>query len=202
MFIKQIKNNPFRKEHALRKKQQPIHHRNFEIDYVLDKINDLSWLINKSNLAVLDIGATESLLLYELEARNYTPIGLDVRNYHTELPKNSLFYRGDITNSNIVKEFKNLIVYFIVALSSIEHIGLGVYGDTIKPNGDRLSIENIHKILHDDGYFIITVPMKYWQTDSGRGYTPKEFLKLIEGLFTVFHSDLKGGQICATLVKV
>jgi SAM-dependent methyltransferase len=182
------------------------HHRNFEVEFVLKYLADLSWVDfgkkGNSGIAVLDIGSTESLLLYEIEKRGYVPMGLDIRPYHTILPETAYFFQGDITNYGIVDELKNTCITFIVALSSIEHIGLPVYGSRVIPNGDRLAVQNIHKILDDNGYFIITVPMKYWQTDSGRGYTPKEFRKLIHGLFNIFELTTGGGQICAALVKL
>lgn len=196
----------FNLENWKRKFFHPLHHRNFEIDYVLDKLTDLSWLINITPLNVLDVGCNESLLLYELEKRKYRPIGFDLKPYYVKLPKTAGYFMGDFTNPDLDKALKHhlngLLINFVVALSSIEHIGLGAYGDSIKSNGDRLAVENIHKVLDDDGYFIMTIPQKYWQSNSGRGYTPKEFYQLIDGLFKVFHSDLRGGQICSTLVKV
>ena len=153
-------------------------------------------------MGILDVGATDSLLMFEILKRGYMPIGIDLRPYHVTLPKNSCFYRGDITTPNLKEFFKKYPIYMAVALSTIEHIGLPCYGGPIISNGDRLAIENIHSILDDNGLFIITIPTKIWQSASGRGYTPKEFYTLIEGLFKVFEITQRGGQICAALTKL
>lgn len=191
----------FRKDLERNKKENPLHHRNGEIDFVLEYLPDLSWLTNK-NVSVLDIGSTESLLIFELKKRGYITMGMDIRPYDNQLPADIGFYKGDITEQSTLEFFKSIgHPYYIVALSTIEHIGLPCYGSKIIQNGDRLAIENIHKLLHDNGYFLITIPMKHWQSDSGRGYTYKEFIKLLEGLFVIFSITQRGGQICACLTK-
>jgi SAM-dependent methyltransferase len=183
------------------------HHRNREIEFVLKHLADLSWVKfygDKTMFKVLDMGCTDSLLLYEIEKRGYIPIGIDIRPYQTKIPDTCFFFQGDVTEPQF-KEYFNKIklkVYYIIALSTIEHIGTGGYGDKRVDNGDRVAMENLHTVLHDDGYFIITVPTKMWQSTSGRGYTPKEFEKLIEGLYKIMNMDIIDGQICAVLTKL
>jgi len=47
----------------------------------------------------------------------------------------------------------------IVSFSSIEHSGLGRYGDPIDPDGDLKACMEIHDMLHEGGYFICGVPI-------------------------------------------
>lgn len=176
--------------------------RNGEWDFVLQYIPDLHSLMNKKTMiTVLDIGSSESLLIYELDHRGYKVFGLDQRDYQEPL-KNIPFFKVDISDPDLKINPGNLgSFYYIVAVSTIEHVGLGAYGDPIRENGDRLALENIYKLLREDGYFIITVPMKYWDGPTGRGYNYYEFKRLIDGLFDIFNICHKGGQICAVLVK-
>ena len=44
-------------------------------------------------------------------------------------------------------------------LHTIEHFGLGRYGDTINPNGYIEGFKNILKLLKKDGYFYFSVPV-------------------------------------------
>lgn len=48
---------------------------------------------------------------------------------------------------------------FIISYSSIEHSGLGRYGDQLDPNGDLNTVNIIHKKLKPDGLFILGVPV-------------------------------------------
>ena len=195
----------FMAQHLFDKMYKQGFHRNDEIDFVLKYIPDLSYL--KTRVPgeyygnVLDVGCTESLLIYEIESRGFLPIGVDIRPYHTDLPKYSVFFQKDITSKETILLLKQYKIDYVVALSSVEHIGLDTYDGKIMPDGDRLALENINKVLDDDGLFVITVPTKLWQTDSGRGYTPREFKKLISGLFDIYEITQGGGQICACLIK-
>ena len=172
-----------------------------ELEFVLQYLPDirpLAYPLKNISLAVLDVGCNESLLIYELWVRGYEAFGLDQRDYHekTKIP----FIKHDITNPDINPVFNNFF-YYIISLSAVEHIGLGAYGDTKIPNGDRVALENIYKLLRADGYFIITVPMKHWDGPTGRGYNIFEFKKLIKGLFDIFLIDQRHGQLCAVLTK-
>jgi len=47
----------------------------------------------------------------------------------------------------------------VVSYSSIEHSGLGRYGDALNPNGDIETMEQVHKKLIDNGLFIWGAPV-------------------------------------------
>lgn len=47
----------------------------------------------------------------------------------------------------------------IFSFSSIEHSGLGRYGDPLNPNGDIETMEHIYKSLKDDGLCFIGIPV-------------------------------------------
>lgn len=168
-----------------------------EWNFALQYLHPLSeW---QKPVYVLDVGSTESLLIYELAKRGYSVYGLDQRPYQESIPDKLgiIFFQKDIT--------KDIIHYppfdYIVAISTIEHIGLGAYGDEKKEGGDRDAIKNIHRMLKKDGYFIITVPNKHLGTETGRGYSYYDFKRLIEGYFDIYELTERRGQLCAVLVK-
>lgn len=70
----------------------------------------------------------------------------------------------------------------VVSFSSIEHSGLGRYGDPIDPDGDLKACTDIHEMLYDDGYFICGVPIGEGCIEGNyhRIYNPKRIEKLFK----------------------
>jgi ssDNA-binding Zn-finger/Zn-ribbon topoisomerase 1 len=63
---------------------------------------------------------------------------------------------------NIIKmeDYKKENKYdIIISFSSIEHDGLGRYGDPINPNGDINACKNAYNMLNDNGIFICGIPI-------------------------------------------
>lgn|SRR3990167_7094703 len=166
--------------------------RNGEWDFVLQWMRHLrNW---QKPVTVLDVGCTESLLIYELIHRGYCVAGVDQRAYQ-EKPSFP-FYQQDITVKSLNQQFD-----YIIAISTIEHIGLGAYGDSIMNIGDMEAMASLKKNLKPDGCFIITVPNKHLGTDTGRGYSYQEFENLIYANYKIIHYEERSNQICAVLVK-
>jgi len=46
----------------------------------------------------------------------------------------------------------------ITAVSTVEHIGLGRYGDPVAPDGDREAMEEMRRVLKAGGRLLMTVP--------------------------------------------
>ena len=172
------------------------------IDFILKYLPELKqvyWV----GLPVLDIGCTDSLLLYEIAERRYSAHGLDMRDYQAELPKNIEFFKNDITDPDLVKKVGKTF-YAVIATSTIELVQASMYDEErkIEGFGDRKAIENIHKLMNDDGFFILSVPTTYWRNINARGYSFLNFLALIQGLFIIIEVEHIGGHICAVLAKI
>ena len=165
--------------------------RNGEWDFVLQWMRPLRKF--QGDVTVLDVGSTESLLIYELLHRGYKVDGIDQRPYQE---KNKHTRICDITECCMGEYYD-----YIIAISTIEHIGLGAYNDKKLKNGDKRAINNIHKSLSPNGYFIITIPNKHLGTDTGRGYSYWDFKNLIGPHFTIVYFAERSNQICAVLVK-
>jgi len=88
-----------------------------------------------------------------------------------------------LSMNNYKKEMKYDV---IVSFSSLEHDGLGRYGDPINPNGDIDACIEAYTMLNNDGYFICGIPI-------GDGCIEGNFHRIynkkrIDKLFGLFHN--------------
>jgi SAM-dependent methyltransferase len=166
--------------------------RNGEWDFVLGWMRSIRKFQGRIN--VLDVGSTESLLIYELQHRGYDVVGIDQRPYQEPNDKTKVV---DILDENQVTQFEEFD--YILAISTIEHVGLGAYEDNKHLKGDRIAIANLYRIIKPNGYFIITLPNKHLGTESGRGYSYGDFEELISGLFRIVYFEERSNQICSVL---
>ena len=101
---------------------------------------------------LLDVGCDESTLALELASNGYEVTAIDVRPYPLRHP-NLTVVQGDICDSGLPSDFFD----GVISLSTIEHIGLGAYGDS---RSDLLAtaLSEIRRLLKPRGKFLITAP--------------------------------------------
>jgi len=93
-------------------------------------------------------------------------------------------------------ELSNYKFDLIVSFSSIEHIGLGRYGDEINPDGDLNYVNNLLNIIHDKSYLLIGIPVSENYLVDGnwhRIYDEKRIQELFNSYEILFTS--KNGVI-------
>ena len=100
----------------------------------------------------------------------------DIRQNNFQF-KNIVFKKKDIS-----KISKSLINYCdsLSCLHTIEHFGLGRYGDPLDPNGHKKGFQNLVKILKVGGTLYVSFPITEKNTvyfNSERSFNPKEVLK-------------------------
>src|SRR5437588_877039 len=123
-----------------------------------ERITERAWVLrhlpeNHAGLRVLDVGCTESTLALELASNGYNVTGIDVRPtplYHPKLR----FVQADICNSSLPSESFDIVI----ALSTLEHIGLGGYGDPCGKSLDRVAMDEIFRVMKSGGRLLLTVP--------------------------------------------
>ena len=100
-----------------------------------------------------------------------------------------------ISMSDYKKEMKYDVV---ISYSSLEHDGLGRYGDPINPNGDIDSCIEAYSMLNEEGYFICGIPIGYGCIEGNfhRIYNEKR----LDKLFSLF-SNYIGSVNYQTLDK-
>ncbi|MEA5513692.1 class I SAM-dependent methyltransferase [Nodularia sp. UHCC 0506] len=116
-------------------------------------LQSLARLYDSSNITILDVGSAESLLPYELASLNYSVTAIDIRPIALFHP-NLKFVKTDICKP----VFSPASFDCIIALSTLEHIGLGWYGDEVGVTYDVEAVKQIHNLLKPEGNFIFTVP--------------------------------------------
>lgn len=81
--------------------------------------------------------------------------------------------------------FKNNSVESLSCMHTIEHVGLGRYGDQIDPNGDLKAIKELMRVLKPGGNLLVVVPVGYSQKicfNAHRIYDPKNFISYFNNL--------------------
>lgn len=126
---------------------------------------------------ILDVGSTESLLALELASLGYDVTALDVRGYplrHAGITS----VREDIRKTS----FTDGCFDTVIALSTVEHVGLGFYGEPVDHEGDRRAVLEIRRVTAPAGRFLLTVPFGRAVTMPGhRVYDRRRLTALIEG---------------------
>ncbi|MBI3636868.1 MAG: DUF268 domain-containing protein [Candidatus Rokubacteria bacterium] len=126
---------------------------------------------------VLDVGSTESLLALELASLGYDVTALDVRGYPLRHARITSVSEDIRTTSFPDGRFDT-----VVALSTVEHVGLGFYGEPVDRDGDRRAVLEIRRVTARGGRFLLTVPFGRAVTMPGhRVYDRDRLTRLIEG---------------------
>jgi SAM-dependent methyltransferase len=103
---------------------------------------------------VLDVGCSESYLSIQLAGLGFSVYGIDVQDYRLYHP-NLHFLRDDIVNTPFPNEYFDAAI----AISTIEHVGLGHYGDPVYGHGDIKAVDEIHRVLRRKGKLIMSAPL-------------------------------------------
>lgn len=124
---------------------------------------------------ILDIGCVHSGLPIALASRGYRVVGLDFLPYPFPHP-NLQTVRGDAVRF----PFATGSFEAVLAISVVEHIGIGHYGDPREAQGDSLAMGEIARVLCPGGRAVITVPFGEARTDGfQRVYDPARLSALL-----------------------
>lgn len=141
---------------------------------------------------ILDIGSAFSLLPIQMATLGYKVTGLDI------------FDSGDTHHPGFVQVVSDLFdnqlpadsFDCVVSISTIEHMGFGVFGDKVIPDADVRAFEIVHRLLKPGGVAIITVPVvdptNYWYDKTT--YFSKERVALVTKQFEIIDQRLLGKQ--------
>jgi SAM-dependent methyltransferase len=112
--------------------------------------------LNLKSGRVLDVGCTSpyNIIPLVLADQGLEVWGIDVRIFKIRHP-NFKFIKGDIRKTS----FPNSYFERIIAISTIEHIGLrGRYSTEQDLAGDRKAILEMTRILKKGGFILMTIP--------------------------------------------
>jgi hypothetical protein len=101
---------------------------------------------------VLDVGASESMVSLSLASLGYEVTAIDPRPYPLEHPRLRVV-AGEVEKWDPGETFAA-----VVCISTLEHIGVGAYGQTEEADGDRAALERIFALMESGGLLVLTVP--------------------------------------------
>ncbi len=147
---------------------------------VTERIVEYPFVLRHLNLplgsTILDLGATGSALALQLANFGYRVIAADVRPYPFTHPKLE-FRGGDFLQNSLPAES----VDAVLAISTLEHMGIPYYGGPSVAEGDLLAVQEIRRLLKPGGCFLLTVPYgEAAQTSHQRVYDRAGLGKLLE----------------------
>lgn len=151
---------------------------------VNDRIIELPFVFENLKLPcgsrVLDFGCDASRISMHLANLGYQVVGTDLLEYSFSHP-NFEFRQGDFFSFSSRLETGSFDG--IVAVSSVEHVGLGAYGEqAFEKRGDLLVMNEFGRLLRPGGRLILTVPFgRKRVTRIHRVYDSAELHLLLSG---------------------
>ena len=150
-----------------RKDRIVINERIVEIPFIFSAITSK----NKSK-KILDFGCTRSWLSLSLASLGHSVYGIDLRDYPFTHP-NFVFQKVNIL------DFQELNFDYIISLSTLEHVGLGAYGEPYSQEALVEVVKKIHLLLRGGGTLLLTLPVGIPSEDRfEKSFAPEEILEL------------------------
>lgn len=145
-----------------------VNERIIEIPFIFSAIEP-----GNSSKKILDFGCTRSWISLSLASLGHNVYGIDLRDFPFQHP-NFIFKKGNILDFEI-RHFD-----YIISLSTLEHVGLGAYGEEYDHQAFSKVINKINRLLNSDGRFILTLPVGMPSSDQfEKSFSPNEILELI-----------------------
>jgi hypothetical protein len=150
-----------------------VNERIAEVPYVTRALASL-----KRGATVLDVGAAENTLAFSLATLGYRVTAIDLHSYPLKHPNLRAVQAP-------VQEWETAEVFdAVICLSTIEHIGLGAYGedDAEEDGADLKAMRRILELTAAGGLLVLTAPYgRKSRTDIQRTYDRRSLERLLEG---------------------
>ncbi|MCL4338851.1 DUF268 domain-containing protein [Patescibacteria group bacterium] len=178
----------------LEKRFSNDHLRKLEYSFLADCINRIG--IERKKIIDMGGGFSFSTITIMLLASAHTKVySLDVLDFPRKSKNNVYYIVGDCMETKLADKSVDVVTL----ISTLEHIGLGRYGDPLDPDGDVRTMNEANRILKKGGYLILTIPYGYPTVvyNLHRVYDEKRFTRLIEGFTPVEIKYSLFGRYCS-----
>ncbi len=129
---------------------------NYEL-VTLERIVEIPFVFQNLDLpkgaTILDFGCSESPLSLHLSSLGYRVVGVDLRPYPF-VHRNLRFIQEDFLKTKLPGGGFDAVI----AVSAVEHCGLGAYGDERYQQGDEAVVREMFRVLRPQGRLLLTVP--------------------------------------------
>lgn len=148
---------------------------------ISERIVENPWVLENLDLQrgrVLEVGCCYSYLSHKLISLGFDVYGVDTSPFPQRSPKLK-FYQADVRRMPFPDNFFDRIV----VVSTLEHIGLGYFGDPSYEDGDFAAIKELRRVLKDDGKLLVTLPIARKQAlfESLRVYDEDRLRRVTKG---------------------
>ena len=122
---------------------------------------------------ILDFGCTRSWMSLSLASLGHEVYGIDLRDFHFQ-HQSFIFQKINILDFEI-RNFD-----FVISLSTLEHVGLGAYGEKYDQQALSKVVNKINWLIKPGGRFILTLPVGIPSSDQfEKSFSPDEIIELI-----------------------
>ena len=160
-----------------------INERIVEMPFVFEQMASL-----ELGARVLDVGCAESTVSSSLASLGYQVTGIDLHAY-------PFIHPNLITVMSPIEDWDCPEAYFdgVVCLSSIEHFGLGVYGEEETEGLDVLAMERISRWAKPGATLALTTPFGHYRVNAQqRTYDMPSLNRLLAGWkIEVLHTAIR-----------
>jgi SAM-dependent methyltransferase len=118
-----------------------------EYDFVISKLKTKT-----KNQRLLDIGCCENRMFDKIQSEKLEIYGIDINICPHDNP--ITFIKANAERIPFLDNSFDVVT----AVSTIEHIGLGRYGDSLSSTGDITTMDEIKRVLKPKGNLLLTVP--------------------------------------------
>lgn len=158
----------------------PVHYRDFECEFASEQVRRCA------PGTILDVGSYRAWLAGLMAHYHVTTV--DVRERYSDLA-NETCVTQDVRDLALAPASVDMVT----TLHTIEHFGLGRYGDEFDPEGDRKAIASLLRVIRPGGHFLFSVPVtagqpciafnshRIYSMDMVREWVPR--LRLVDEIF-------------------
>ena len=133
-----------------------------------------------ASASVLDVGSGDSILPFQLASSGNRVTSVDVRSYPLKHP-----HLRSVAGDAMHLPFADSTFDCVTCISTLEHVGIGYYGDPIADTGWLDCAADMLRVLRPAGRLILTVPFGMPGKNHLQRIFTKEMLGQLGGLATI-----------------